>query len=113
MNGQEYIKACKEKLNLDTDYKLAQHLEISQSDLNFYARGKRLPSVYACFKIAECLGLDPSIVMADIASESEKNPQKRDFFKNFIACCKVAAAGVLIMTALFTSTKDEGAFSAA
>lgn len=112
MNGQEYIKACKTKLNLDTDYKLALHLEISQSDLNFYARGKRLPSVYACFKIAECLGLDPSIVMADIASETEKNPQKRDYFKTFIACCKVAVVAGLMISALWSSSTEEGALSA-
>lgn len=113
MNGQEYIKACKTKLNLDTDYKLALHLEISQSDLNFYARGKRLPSVYACFKIAECLGLDPSIIMADIASETEKNPKKREFFKSFMSCCKVAVAVGLMISALWSSSNDEGAFSAA
>lgn len=107
MNGKEYIQACKKKLNLDTDYKLALHLEISQSDLNFYARGKRLPSVYACFKIGECLGIDPSIIMADIASETEKNPQKRDYFKNFIACCKVAVVAGLMITALWNSSNAE------
>lgn len=112
MNGKEYIEACKKKLNLDTDYKLALHLEISQSDMNFYSRGTRLPSVYACFKIGECLGIDPSIIMADIASETEKNPHKRDFFKSFIASCKMAVAGLFIMTALLNSTTDEGALSA-
>jgi hypothetical protein len=113
MNGKEYIEACKTRLKLDSYYKLAIELDIAESDIHFYAKGKRLPSAYACFKMGECLGIDPSIIIADIASETEKNPKKRDFFKSFIACCKVAAAGVLLMTALFTSTTDEGAFSAA
>jgi transcriptional regulator with XRE-family HTH domain len=113
MNGKEYIDACKNHLKVNSYYKLAIELDIPESEVNFYARGERLPSVYACFKIGECLGIDPSIIMADIASETEKNPKKRDYFKSFIACCKVAAAGVLLMTALFTSTTDEGAFSAA
>lgn len=113
MNGKEYLEACKKKLNIDTNYKLALHLEIAESDLHFYSRGTRLPSVYACFKIGECLGIDPSIIMADIASETEKNPIKRDFFKSFIASCKVAVAGVLIITALMSSTNEESAFSAA
>ncbi len=112
MNGKEYVKACKEKLNLDTDYKLALHLEISQSDMNFYARGERLPSVYACFKIGECLGIDPSIIMADIASESEKNPKKRDYFKNFISSCKMAVAVGLAIAVLWSSTTEERALSA-
>ena len=113
MNGKEYINACKERKNVTSLYKLALELEIDERELNFYARGERLPSVYACFKIGECLGIDPSIIMADIASETEKNPKKRDYFKSFIACCKVAVVAGLMTVALLASTKDEGAFSAA
>jgi hypothetical protein len=114
MNGKEYIEACKDRLKVNSLYKLAIELDIAERDINFYARGDRLPSVYACFKIGECLGIDPSIIMADIASETEKNPKKRDFFKNFIACCKVAVAAGLMISALWSSTgADEGAFSAA
>lgn len=104
MNGQEYLKACKNKLKLDTNYKLAIHLEIEDRELNFYATGQRLPSVYACFKIAECLGLDPSIIIADIASESEKNPKKRGYFKSFMSTCTKAVAGILLITALWNTT---------
>lgn len=113
MNGKEYIEACKARLKVDSYYKLAIELDIAESDIHFYAHGKRLPSVYACFKIAECLGLDPSIIMADIASETEKNPKKRDYFKSFIACCKVAVVAGLMTVALLSSSNDEGAFSAA
>jgi DNA-binding XRE family transcriptional regulator len=112
MNGKEYIQACKKKLNLDTDYKLALHLEISQSDMNFYARGERLPSVYACFKIGECLGIDPSIIMADIASETEKNPKKREFFKSFMSSCKMAVAVGLTIAVFWNSLTEERALSA-
>lgn len=112
MNGQEYLKACKTKLKLDTDYQLALNLEIEQNELNFYAKGKRLPSVYACFRIAECLGLDPAIIIADIASESEKNPKKRGFFKAFMSTCMKAVAGLLLITALWNTTTDESALSA-
>ena len=113
MNGKEYVEACKNKLNLDSYYKLAIELDVAERDINFYARGERLPSVYACFKFGQCLGIDPSIIMADIASETEKNPLKRDYFKNFIASCKVAVAGLLIISACWNTTNDEGAFSAA
>lgn len=112
MNGQEYLKACKNKLKLDTNYKLALQLEIGQSELTYYARGARLPDVYACFKIAECLGIDPAIIIADIASEHEKNARKRDFFKSFMSTCLKAAAGLLLITALWNTTNDERALSA-
>jgi hypothetical protein len=114
MNGKEYIEACKDRLKVNSLYKLAIELDIAERDINFYARGDRLPSVYACFKIGECLGIDPSIIMADIASETEKNPKKRDFFKNFIACCKVAVAAGLMISALWSSTNaEDGVFKAA
>jgi hypothetical protein len=99
MNGQEYIEACKNKLQLDSYYKLSNELNIRESDLTFYRQGKRLPSVYACFKIGECLGIEPSLVMADIASETEKNPVKRAYFKSFMSCLK-ADKHLLTLTAL-------------
>ena len=90
MNGKEYIQACKEKLKIDSNYKLANELDIRESDLNFYNRGERALSVYACFKIAECLGIDPAEIIADVNSESEKNPHKRNYFKSFMLFCTKA-----------------------
>lgn len=93
MNGAEYVEKCKEKLKARSYYQLALELEIKEQDLNFYKRGERLPSVYACFKFAECLGISPSIIIADIASETEKNAKKRDYFKSFMwACQKVGTS---------------------
>lgn len=111
MNGKEYVELCKKKLKVESYYRLALELEISESDLLFYRRGNRVPSIYACFKFAECLGLDPATVIADIASETEKNPAKRNYFKSFIAGLKVAVASLAIMTALWNSTSDETAYA--
>jgi len=104
MNGREYIEACKTRLNVNSNYKLAIELDIAERDINFYTRGQRLPSVYACFKIAECLGLDPAIIIADIASESEKNAKKRNYFKAFMSTCRKAVTGILLITALWNTT---------
>lgn len=108
MNGREYIAACKNKLNAETNYKLAQILEIDHTEFNYYARGERIPSVYACYKFSECLGIDPAIIIADIASESEKNPKKRAFFKDFMSTCLKAVAGLLLITALLNTTTAGG-----
>jgi len=112
MNGKEYIEACKKKLNVSSNYRLALEMEIPESKVNFYARGERLPSVYACFKIGECLGIDPSIIMADIASETEKNPKKREFFKSFMSSCKMAVAVGLTIAVFWNSLTEERALSA-
>jgi len=108
MNGQEYIAACKKQLKAETNYQLAKLLEIDHTEFNYYARGERLPSVYACFKFAECLDVDPAEIIADIASESEKNPKKRAFFKGFMSTCMKAVAGLLLITALWNTTTAGG-----
>ena len=98
MNTREYVEACKTKLGCHSYYQLAKLLEIVESDLTFYRNDQRVASPYAAFKFAECLGLDPAVVIADIASESEKNPQKRDYFKDFMSRC-VKTLAVLILAA--------------
>lgn len=111
MNTIEYIKACKEKLGVDTNYKLANELCIDERNLNFYSRGERVADAYACFKFGECLGIDPQIIIADIASEAEKNPKKRDYFKTFMSRCAKAVAALILTTALLNSTNEETAFA--
>ena len=96
MKGTEYVQACKDKLHTKSYYELANLLDIKETDLNFYKRGERLPSIYACFRFAECLSISPSIIIADIASETEKNIHKRNYFKSFmLACQKVGIVKVL------------------
>lgn len=111
MNGKEYVEACKRKTKAESLYKLSFELEIDERELNFYAKGERQPSIYACFRFAECLGIDPAVIIADIASETEKNPKKRGYFKSFMSALKVALAGLAIMSALWSSTNDETAFA--
>jgi transcriptional regulator with XRE-family HTH domain len=108
MNGKEYIEKCKKAKNAISNYELAKMLDIEQSEMTFYARGERLPSVYACFKFAECLGIDPAEIIADIASETEKNPKKRAFFKGFMVTCMKAVAGMLLTAALLNTTTAGG-----
>lgn len=99
MNGIEYINKCKEKTKAKSLYQLAIELDIREQDINYYAKGTRLPSVYACFRFAECLGISPSIIMADIASETEKNVKKRNYFKSFISACQRVGKGTVLQIA--------------
>ena len=96
MTGAEYVERCKERVKAKSYYQLALILEIREQDISYYRKGERLPSIYACFKFAECLGLSPSIIMADIASETEKDIKKRDYFKSFmLACQRVGKTNIL------------------
>jgi transcriptional regulator with XRE-family HTH domain len=111
MNAKEYLNACKTKLNVDSNYKLSKKLEIKDSLINYYTNGERLPDVYACFRIAECLGLNPIEIIADIASESEKNPAKRDYFKRFMSACKAAVTGLMIIAVIGNGLNEEAALA--
>ena len=111
MNSAEYVEACKKKLNSISYYELARKLDISDSELAFYRHGQRTASAYACFKFGEALGVEPSLIIADIASECEKNPMKRDFFKGFIGRCLKAVTALILTTALMHTANDEKSFA--
>ena len=111
MNSAEYVEACKKRLNCESYYQLAKELNISNRELDFYRHGQRTANAYACFKFGECLGIEPSLIIADIASECEKNPLKRDYFKGFIGRCLKAVAALILTTALMHTVSEESSFA--
>ncbi len=114
MDAVCYLDECKAKLGVGTNYALAKALNINQSRIGEYYKGKTIPDDYACFKFAECLEIDPAIVIAEIRASSEKNPEKREYFRAFRGACGKAAAGIMLALALsvfFASAPPDGAMS--
>ncbi len=101
MTLKEYLDECKEKLAVTTSYKLSQHMDIAESRLSEYYKGKTAPGDYECFMIAEVLGLDPALVIADVRAEFEKSEKKREYFRSFPGALR--KAGVVIIVALALS----------
>jgi hypothetical protein len=110
MTGKEYLQACMIKLNVDNWYQLAKALDIKPQDVGFYMRGERRVSVYACFKVGVCLGIEPSIIIADIESECEKNPKKRHFFKCFLECMRNTVLVLVLSVSVLFTFQNERAF---
>ncbi|WP_334106609.1 hypothetical protein [Methylobacillus sp.] len=100
MRTVEYLDECKKKLGITSNYALAKALDITEQRMHDYYKGKHAPDEYGCFRIAECLEIDPAIVIAEIRAETEKNPRKREFFKVFRGACGKAAAGIILGLAL-------------
>ena len=96
----EFLDECKKKLDISSNYALAKALEIPEPRIHDYYKNKGTPDEYACFKFAECLEIDPAIVIAEIRAETEKNPRKREFFRVFRGACGKAAAGIILGLAL-------------
>lgn len=100
MKQIEYFDECKKKLGISSNYALSKALDLSESRVSDYYKGRHTPDNYACFKIAETLEIDPAIVIAEINAETEKNPRKREFFRVFRGACGKAAAGIILVLGL-------------
>ncbi|HSH72831.1 MAG TPA: hypothetical protein VK974_07215 [Methylophilaceae bacterium] len=101
MKTIEYLDECKKKLNITSNYALAKHIDVPEQRVHDYYKGRNGPDDYACFKIAECIGIDPAIVIAEIRSETETSEKKREYFKVFRGASR--KAGVVIILALALS----------
>lgn len=96
--AKELLLECKIKLGIETDYKLAQALEINRGIVSDYMNEKRTPDAYAAVRIAQILGRDPAEIIATIEADSEKNLKRREFWRDFLQRAKQAAQrGMLVL----------------
>lgn len=115
MTPTEYLDACKEKLEIRSDYELAHRLEWNKQGISNVKKGQRsMPSDIA-YKVADILGLDHGVVWADIEAHQEKNPEKRAYWRSYLdsraaslaaVLCSIVLAGV---TSIVTSSPAEAA----
>ena len=89
--AKELLLECKIKLGIETDYKLAQALEINRGIVSDYMNEKRTPDAYCAVRIAQILGRDPAEIIATIEADSEKNPKRREFWRDFLQRATQAA----------------------
>ena len=96
--AKELLLECKIKLGIESDYKLAQALEIHRGIVSDYMNEKRTPDAYAAVRMAGILGRDPAEIIATIEADSEKNPKRREFWRDFLQRAKRAARqGMLVL----------------
>ena len=95
--AKELLLECKIKLGIESDYKLAQALEIHRTRVSEYMSEKRTPDAYAAVRMAGILERDPAEIIATIEADSEKNPKRREFWRDFLQRAKRAARrGMLV-----------------
>lgn len=96
--AKELLLECKIKLGIQTDYKLAQALEIHTGRVADYMNGKRAPDAYTCVRMALILGRDPAEVIAEVEADTEKNDKRRAFWADFLQrASKAAKLGTLAL----------------
>lgn len=89
--AKELLLECKVKLSVQTDYKLAQALKIDRARVSDYMSGKRAPDAYACVRMAIILRRDPAEIIAEIEADTEKNAERREFWRDFLQRVRQAA----------------------
>lgn len=85
MTGQQIFDDAKKASKSKGWVDFAEELGITERELRFYRKGERVPDVYTCFKLAEILGKSQAEVIATFHAESEKNENKRLYFKRFFS----------------------------
>ncbi|GBG13181.1 multidrug transporter [Novimethylophilus kurashikiensis] len=85
MITEQLLEAAKEKIGARSYYEFAKKTGISEQKLSSLRKGRLQADEYTCFKLAEILERSPSSVIAEIRSETEKDEDKRLYFKRFFS----------------------------
>lgn len=84
MKTVDYLKQAKRRLGIESDYALAPHLGVTRSSMSKLANGKTTMSDETALKMAEILGIQPAIVLADMHAEREKNPELQAVWRGLV-----------------------------
>jgi transcriptional regulator with XRE-family HTH domain len=81
MDITKVLDAAKEKLEISSDYALANMLSLNKQRISDYRKGDRVPDAYACARLAEVLEIDPFALLIEVEADAEKNPVRRAFWE--------------------------------
>lgn len=101
MKTVEYLDACRAKLELTSDYQLAQRLGLTRQALSKYRREGVTFNTSTAKKVAAILGLHPLRVRADAELERAKSPEDRALWRELaskiVGVLVAAGAGALLI----------------
>lgn len=108
MTPLELIDHVKEKGGFRSYYALAQSLDIDESTIASYRKGRSFPDPYACTKFAIVLGQDPAQLIAEMELQREKNERKKDFWRGFLSRARKATVAAILVWTCFASSWNGG-----
>lgn len=94
----KFLDRAKARGHLDSDYQLAKAIEITQSAISQYRKGKTRPDAVVITKLCTLSGDDPAIVVAEIEADRSTTVEGRILWSN-VARRLQATAAVVTMTA--------------
>ncbi|BCX89519.1 hypothetical protein MIN45_P1892 [Methylomarinovum tepidoasis] len=104
----EYIEEAKKKLGISSDNELAKRIGVNRAAVSQWKHGKSTMDVYACFQIAEILGIDPVEIITAANLEREKKEERRRYWEKFSRMRGWAAMLILGVISVIYSTPGAG-----
>lgn len=103
MKTVDYLDACKAKLGIESDYRLAKELGLRPSAISAYRNAGGTFSKRTAMKVAKILGVHHLTVRADAQVERAKSPEARALLRalaaKIMAVLVCAGAGGLLTSA--------------
>lgn len=84
MTPAEYLNLTKKLMQIESDYELAKRLGAPRNFIGKIRKGERSMPLILATKIAITLNIDPMKVIADVEAQSEKNPERAEFWRSFL-----------------------------
>lgn len=94
MTPNEYLDACRQKLEIKSDYELARRLEWNKQGISNVRKNRQAMPSEVAYRMADVLGLDHGVVWADIEAHQEKDPKKRAYWEEFLARAAVIVLAI-------------------
>lgn len=103
MKIKNYIEKCRNKAGVKTNKELGELLDIDDRKLNFYEKGERTADEISCFKIANYLGIDEGLIIAEVRAEGDKDEKTKEYFKEQVRKLKNNKLNIIIVVASITA----------
>lgn len=75
---QKYMQEVKAKLGIESDYALAQHLQVSRTTVSNYSNGRSHFSESVSHRVASILGIPPAIVVTAMELDRRSNADQAE-----------------------------------
>lgn len=108
MEYGKLLDDAKQKLGIETDYQLWKKTGIPKSRLSDYRKGIRHLDTYACARLAEVLDLDPFELLAQVEAATEKNEERRTYWKRVAERIAAGSVAAFFVVALPEEAKAAG-----
>ena len=76
------LDAAKRKQSIPSNYRLARVLGVSDNTMTKWATGRSSPGDVYATRLANMAGLDPGVVLAELAAERSTDDETRDAWKS-------------------------------